>query len=271
MNRYLITLLLAVFSFSGFTQTSSEFDSLIWSDEFEGEGMIDTTKWFHQTQLPPWGSWFGGLIQHYTDRVENTQLKDGKLHLVAKKETYKDQGYTKEYTSARLNSKFAFTYGRVEVRAKLPKGMGTWPAIWMLNTNINEAGAYWERNGYGTTSWPDCGEIDIMEHWGTNQDVIQSALHNRSSFGDKVENVGSQKVDGVSEKFHVYSVDWNRDRMVFSVDGEVHYMYNPPVKNAETWPYNSDYYFLFNIAILPEIDPAFKESAMVIDYIRVYQ
>lgn len=130
---------------------NGEFNTLVWADEFNGSGPLDSEKWFHQTQLPPGGSWFGGLVQHYTDREENTFQKEGFLNMVAKKETFEDQGYTKEYTAARLNSKFAFTYGRVEVRAKLPKGVGTWPAIWMLNTNIDEDGAYWDNQGYDTT------------------------------------------------------------------------------------------------------------------------
>ncbi len=249
----------------------SEFNTLVWSDEFDGEGAIDSAKWFHQTQLPPGGSWFGGLIQHYTDEVTNSFLQNGHLNLVAKKEKYIDQGETKEYTSARLNSKFAFTHGRLEIRAKLPKGVGTWPAIWMLNKNIDEDGAYWDNQGFGTTKWPHCGEIDILEHWGKNQDYVSSAVHNSSSYGDNVINLGGQKLVEASEQFHIYTLDWSKEKMVFSVDGVEHYVYNPPIKNSETWPYNADHYILLNIAIEPDIDPKFTESAMVIDYIRVFQ
>ena len=133
--------------------------TLVWNDEFDGNGAIDSTKWFHQTQLPNGYSWYNNELQHYTDRIENSYVSNGTLKIVAKEETYSDQGQTKEYTSARLNSKYAFTYGRVEVRAILPEGVGTWPAIWMLGQNINEVGAYWQTQGYGTTSWPDCGEV----------------------------------------------------------------------------------------------------------------
>jgi len=250
---------------------TKDFNTLVWADEFDGSGPIDSEKWFHQTQLPPWGSWFGGLVQHYTDREENTFQKDGFLNMVAKKETFEDQGYTKEYTAARLNSKFAFTYGRVEVRAKLPKGVGTWPAIWMLNTTIDEDGAYWDNLGYDTTKWPHCGEIDIMEHWGNNQDYVSSALHNGSSYGDEVVNVGGQKIQNASDEFHIYTLDWTPEKMVFKVDGKEHLTYAPKTKDENTWPYDSDYYFLLNIAILPEIDPSFTESSMLVDYIRVYQ
>ena len=249
----------------------SDFTTLVWSDEFDGTGAIDSEKWFHQTQLPPGGSWWGGIIQHYTNREDNSYLKDGYLHLVAKKETFDDQGEIKQYTSARLNSKYAFTYGRVEIRAKLPEGNGTWPAIWMLNTNIDEDGAYWDNQGLGTVKWPTCGEIDILEHWGKNQNYVSSAVHNASSYGYKVANVGGQTLKSASDDFHIYGLEWSAERMVFTVDGVPHFTYEPADKNSNTWPYDSDYYFILNIAIEPDIDPDFTESAMVVDYIRVYQ
>ena len=249
----------------------SEFNTLVWSDEFNGNGAINSENWFHQTQLPPGGIWWGGLIQHYTNREDNSHLKNGYLNLVAKKEIFNDQGEIKQYTSARLNSKFAFTYGRVEVKAKLPEGIGTWPAIWMLNKKINEDGAYWDNEGFGTVNWPICGEIDILEHWGKNQDYVSSALHNASSYGYQVLNLGGQKIEGASNKFHIYTLDWSEEKIIFSVDGVVHFQYEPSIKNSDTWPYDSDYYMILNIAIEPDIDPKFIESSMEIDYIRIYQ
>ncbi|MDC3132601.1 glycoside hydrolase family 16 protein [Flavobacteriaceae bacterium] len=242
---------------------------LVWSDEFDVDGPIDATKWFHQTQLPPGGSWYNKEVQHYTDRLENSYVKGGVLNIVAKKETFKDQGHTKEYTSARLNSKYAFQYGRVEVRAKLPIGVGTWPAIWMLAKNIKEDGGFWT-DTHGTTAWPACGEIDIMEHWGSNQNYVQSAMHTTSSHGNTV-NRGGQTIATVSSAFHTYELDWNSERMIFSVDGVPHYTYNPKVKDAKTWPYDSPQYFLLNIAIEPIIPEEFTQSAMEIDFIRVYE
>lgn len=247
------------------------FNTLVWSDEFDSTGAIDPEKWFHQTQLPHGGSWWGGIIQHYTNREDNSYLKNGYLNLVAKKEIFDDQGEIKQYTSARLNSKFAFTHGRVEIKAKLPEGIGTWPAIWMLNKTINEDGAYWDNRGFGTVNWPNCGEIDILEHWGKNQDYVSSAVHNGSSYGYQVENVGGQKIDGASNKFHIYSLEWTKEKMIFSVDGIEHFRYEPAIKNSATWPYDSDYYLILNIAIEPDIDAAFVESPMVVDYIRIYQ
>ena len=246
------------------------FDNLVWSDEFDGSGAIDGSKWFHQTQLPAGGSWYNGEIQHYTNRIDNTFESNGVLNLIAKKEVFTDQGQTKQYTSARLNSKFAFKYGKVEVRAKLPFGVGTWPAIWMLGKNITETGAYWQTQGFGTISWPACGEIDIMEHWGNNQNYVQSAMHTPSSFGGTV-NHGGQTVSTASTQFHVYALQWTQEKMVFSVDGVEHYTYNPAIKDANTWPFDTEQYLLLNIAIQSSIDTNFTQSAMEIDYVRVYQ
>ena len=157
-NAFLLSALFAL-PVIGFSQ-STRYDSLVWSDEFNYNlgGGIDPNRWFHQIQLPNGSSWYNGEIQHYTNQDTNANVKNGKLFLRAVKESYTNQGVTKNYTSARLNSKFAFKYGRVEVKAKLPTGAGTWPAIWMLGKNISEPGAYWQTQGFGTTPWPskDC-------------------------------------------------------------------------------------------------------------------
>lgn len=230
---------------------------------------VDARKWFHQTQLPWGGSWFNNELQHYTNRLENAYVSDGSLKIVAKKETFSDQGHTKQYTSARLNAKYAFKYGRVVVRAKLPTGTGTWPAIWTLGKNINEAGAYWQTQGFGNTTWPACGEIDIMEHWGSKQNFVQSAMHTPSSHGGTI-NHGGQVIDTASTQFHVYEMDWQRDKIIFRVDGVEHYRYAPKIRTSSTWPYTSEQYLLLNIAIEPSIDSSFNQSAMEIDYVRVY-
>jgi hypothetical protein len=222
------------------TYTYGACSSLIWSDEFNGDGAVDATKWHHQTTLINGDSWYNGEIQHYTNRQTNSNQSNGALNIVAKKESFTDQGVTKQYTSARLNSKFAFKYGRVEVRAKLPVGVGTWPAIWTLGKNITETGGFWSST-HGTTAWPACGEIDIMEHWGSNQNFVQSAMHTPSSFGN-TSNLGGQIVPTASSAFHVYTLNWTADKMEFSVDGVIHYTYNPTVKNASTWPFDKEQY-----------------------------
>ncbi len=266
----LTVLIIGFTTFKSCKENSRKFETLVWFDEFEGNGVIDTTKWFHQTKIPAHGSWYNNEIQHYTNRIENTFLDNGYLHIVAKKESFKDQGVAKTYTSARLNSKYAFTYGRIEVRAKLPYGVGTWPAIWMLGKTINEKGAYWETQGFGSTSWPECGEIDIMEHWGHRQNFIQSALHNTSSHGN-TKNLGGRTLEDVSNTFHVYAAEWTKDKITFSIDGIEHYTYKPEIKNEDTWPYDTDQYLLLNVAIQPKIATTFTESAMLVDYVRVYQ
>ena len=230
---------------------------------------VDANKWWHQTTLPNGHSWHNQEQQHYTNRLDNAYISNGILKIKAKKESFKDQGVVKQYTSARLNSKFAFTYGRVEVRAKLPTGHGTWPAIWMLSKNINEPGAYFQSQGFGQQSWPDCGEIDILEHWGKDQNHAQSAIHTRSSYGNTV-NLGGQVIPTISSEFHVYALDWTPEKLVFSVDGKHHYTYNPSNKNQATWPFDSPQYVLLNFAIEKVIDPEFTEASFDIDYVRIY-
>ncbi len=247
----------------------SIYSELVWSDEFDGTGAIDGTKWFHQTQLPNGSSWYNNEQQHYTNRIENSFLDSGYLHIMARRENFTDQGQTKQFTSARLNSKFAFTYGRVEVKAKLAFGVGTWPAIWMLGKNVNEPGGFWQSQ-FGNTGWPACGEVDIMEHWGYNQNYVSSALHTPSSFGNTV-NVSGTRLPDVSNTFHVYGLEWTPEKMKFSVDGNVFYTYAPIPRDASTWPFDADQYLLLNVAMQPSIDQNFTQSPMIIDYVRVYQ
>ena len=265
--RFISFLLLLLSSIALFAQNNTY--QLVCSDEFNKDGSVNDSKWHHQIQLPNGSSWYNNEIQHYTDRTENSSVSQGTLKITALKENFTDQDVTKGYTSARLNSKFAFTYGRVEIRAKLPSGIGTWPAIWMLGKNINEPGGYWTKS-YGKLGWPACGEIDIMEHWGNNQDFVQSAMHTPSSSGETV-NKGGRTITGVSQEFHVYAMEWTKNEIIFSVDGMEHYRYAPAVKNPETWPYTADQYLLLNLAILPEIQPTIEKAVLEVDYVRVYQ
>ena len=248
------------------------YTDLVWADEFDTNGAIDATKWHHQTQLPQGGSWYNGEQQHYTNRIENSSVNNGFLDITAIKENFTDQGQTKQYTSARLNSKFAFTYGRVDVRAKLPFGDGTWPAIWTLGKNINEDGGFWD-NQYGTVGWPACGELDIMEHGLHPTNQVSVAIHTPSSYGSTV-NTSIQPLADVANDFHVYSMNWSPDQITFLIDGVGFYTYNPAVKNDDTWPFYLEQYLLLNIAMGGNggaIDSNFSQSSMVIDYVRVYQ
>ena len=249
------------------------YDVLVWSDEFDTDGAPNASKWHHQTDGPNGGGWFNGEEQHYTARTDNSFVSNGQLHIVAKKENYTDNGVTRNYTSARLNSKYAFRYGRVDVRAKLPSGDGTWPAIWTLGKNISEQGAYWQTQGYGTTSWPACGEIDIMEHGLHATNVVSSAIHTPSSFGSTV-NTATYSLADVANDFHVYSMNWSPNQITFLIDGVGYYTYNPASKNDSTWPFDLEQFLLLNVAMGGNggtIDPNFTQSSLVIDYVRVYQ
>jgi beta-glucanase (GH16 family) len=232
---------------------------LVWSDEFDGSGAPDSTKWGYDIGTGSNG-WGNGESQYYTNRLENAKVENGFLIITAKAESYEGSNYT----SSRLltQGKFDFTYGRVEVKAKLPSGGGTWPAIWMLGAN------------FPTVGWPACGEIDIMEHAGNRQGIVQSAMHTSSSSGNTV-NHGAQTLSDVSTEFHVYTVEWSSEKMVFSVDDLVHYTYNPSTKNSDTWPYDKDQFIILNVAMGGSfggtIDPNFVQSSMEIDYVRVYQ
>ena len=276
-NDTLLKLFFSFFLVSQFclAQVDVVYSDLVWSDEFDTNGVVNSDKWFHQTQLPAGGSWFNGEVQHYTNLSTNSFVDNGLLHIVAKRESFTDQGFTKQFTSARLNAKFAFTYGRIDVRAKLPIDSGTWPAIWMLGKNINEDGGYFDA-AYGTTNWPACGEIDIMEHGifpSENINFIQSAIHTPSSNGNTV-NKGGIVASDLANSYHVYSMNWSPNQISFLLDDVIFYTYNPAIKNASTWPFDKEQYLLLNIAMggyAGTIAPNFTETSMDIDYVRIYQ
>jgi beta-glucanase (GH16 family) len=276
ITRFCILFSLFLISQFCFAQVDVVYKDLVWSDEFTTNGPVNNTNWFHQTQLPAGGSWFNGEVQHYTNRIDNSYVDNGSLKIVAKKESYTNQSVTKQYTSARLNSKFAYLYGRVDIRAKIPKDAGTWPALWLLGKNVNEDGGFFDAI-YGTANWPACGEIDILEYGITRSkpdNYIQSAMHTPSSFGNTVDIGGVVVGDNIANNYHIYSMNWSPNQISFLLDGVVYYTYNPAVKNVSTWPFDKEQYFLLNIAmggIAGPIDPSFTQTAMDIDYIRVYQ
>lgn len=231
--------------------------ALVFADEFNGEGSPDNSKWVFEIGNSGWGN---NEVQYYTNRTENAKMEDGVLKITAQKENYEGA----PYTSARLKTqgKFEFTYGKVEVRAKLPNGGGTWPAIWMLGSNIN------------TVGWPAGGEIDIMEHVGNNPGHVISAIHTPSSHGN-TQNVTTKEVPDATSEFHVYGLEWDETKLQISIDGVVHYTYNPATKNENTWPFNKNQFLLLNIAVGGtlggDIDPEFTSGTMEIDYVRVYK
>ncbi|WGD34766.1 family 16 glycosylhydrolase [Olleya sp. YS] len=249
--------------------TDPIYDNLVWSDEFDGSGAIDTNKWFMQTQLIAGDSWANGEQQHYTNRIDNAYRDNGSLKIVAKGETYTDQGVTKNYTSARLNSKFSFKNGRVEIRAKLPSIAGTWPAMWLLGKNINEDGGYWDNQGFGTTSWPACGEIDIMEpNIAKNQILATWHWDNGNGYMYDSNSIATSNAD-TSQNFHIYELVWSEQNMKIYMDGTL-------INQLTTVdPFNQEFYILLNVAMGGNlggpIQSGFNQDTMEIDYVRVYQ
>lgn len=273
--KTLVLLLIIIFSRITHAQVDVIYNDLVWSDEFDESGELNGVKWHHQTQIPAGGNWYNGEVQHYTNRPSNSYVENGVLKVVAIKEPFTDQGVTKQFTSARLNSKFAFTYGRVDIRAKIPVNQGSWPALWLLGKNITEPGGFFSST-YGTSPWPACGEIDIMEHGITPSQptgFVQSAVHTPSSFGNTV-NHGGTIANNLGTEFHVYSMNWSPNQITFLLDGIAFYTYNPAVKNASTWPFTADHYLLMNIAmggVAGNIPNSFSQATMEIDYVRVFQ
>ncbi|MGV6830073.1 MAG: family 16 glycosylhydrolase [bacterium] len=256
-----------------FEPTSDDpvYDELVWSDEFDGTGNVDTNNWHHQIiPIINGVDWANNELQHYTDRPVNSYIEDGKLVIKALKETYTFNS-TKEYTSARLNSKFAFTHGRVDVRAKLPSVAGTWPAIWLLGKNISETGAYWQTQGFGNTPWPLCGEIDIMEP-NIEKTLILATWHWDSNDGMGYQINSDNIAVSASETtgdFHVYSLEWSPTEMRIYYD-------NVLVNQMMTvTPFNNEFFILLNLAMGGNlggtVDPAFTDDVFEIDYVRVYQ
>ncbi len=164
------------------------------------------------------------------------------------------------YSSARIKTEGLqeFTYGRVEARAKLPTGGGTWPAIWMLGAD------------YLTNPWPAAGEMDIMEHVGNQQDIVFASTHDPNNFGGNART-GSVLVTGASDEFHIYEMEWTETEIKFAVDGIVYHT----VSNDSSLPFNKDFFFILNVAMGGtfggNVDPAFMESTMEVDYVRMYQ
>jgi beta-glucanase (GH16 family) len=275
LNKITKSVLFLLFVNISLAQVDVVYNDLVWSDEFDTNGAVNATNWFHQTQLIAGDSWANGEEQHYTNEITNSFIENGVLKIIAKKEPYTNQGVTKQYTSARLNSKFAFTYGRVDIRAKIPTNQGTWPALWMLGKNINEQGGYFNAT-HGTTNWPACGEIDIMEHGITSWQpagFVQSAIHTTSSSGATI-NHGGTIANNLGTAFHVYSMNWSPNQITFLLDGVAFYTYNPTVKTPSNWPFTAEQYLLLNIAmggVAGVIPSNFTQATMEIDYVRVYQ
>lgn len=229
--------------------------SLFWSDEFDKSGAPDPAKWGFDIGTGSDG-WGNQELEYYTDDIKNAFIENGTLKVRAIKENYKGSAYT----SARLLSKgkFEFKYGRVEIRAKMPKEVGTWPAFWMMGNDL------------GKVPWPDCGEIDIVEHRGSEPNNIVGALHYPGRAGGNC-NRNSILLKDVINEFHVYRLDWSSTSIQIFVDDKLFHV----VPNSPDIPYNKDFFLLLNLAIGGgfggPVDSTFTSAIFEIDYIRVYK
>ena len=251
----------------------NEFDDnyfLVWGDEFEYDGKLDESKWHHQIIPPNNGSWWNNEEQHYTNSTKNSIVSDGTLKIIAIKENYTVDNSTKNYTSARLNSKFGFKYGRVDVKAKLPATQGTWPAIWTLGTNINEIGNFFG-DSEGSVGWPRCGEIDIMEQNGWNKNELYGYFHFANPQGEYGNHGNITSISNASGEYHIYSMEWTDEIIKILIDDKE---FVSLINNGNV-PYDNRHYLLLNIAIGGnlggDIDPSFSQDRMEIDYVRVFQ
>jgi beta-glucanase (GH16 family) len=236
---------------------------LVWSDEFDYTGIPDTTKWNYD--LGGNNGWGNNELQVYTRLPQNVRVDQGNLII----EAHHDSIEGKAYSSARIVSKGKgdWLYGKIEVRAKLPYGRGTWPAIWMLPTD-------WEYGG-----WPTSGEIDIMEHVGFNQGSVHGTIHTASYNHIKhTEKSGQVTIPDVADTFHVYAINWTKDKIEFFVDNKLYYTAQKSENDTfKEWPFDKKFHLLMNIAVggnwggKEGVDESVWPQKMEIDYVRVYQ
>ena len=250
----------------GFTYDEQNLNyKLVWSDEFDYTGAPDPKKWVYDVGGHGWGN---NEMQYYTEG-KNVKVENGRMIIEARREDVENR----EVTSTRIKTagKGDWLYGKIEVSAKIPKGLGTWPAIWMLPTG-------WEYGG-----WPKSGEIDIMEHVGYDEDVIVTSIHSETYHHSiQTEKNASKLLKGATDGFHVYAVEWLPDKIKFFVDGELWFMYTPSDYSNEPatykeWPFDKPFHLIINLAFggfwgaAKGVDMDLFPITYEIDYVRVYQ
>jgi beta-glucanase (GH16 family) len=234
---------------------------LVWSDEFNYTGSPDSTKWSYNVGGNGWGN--GEKQMYIAHRLKNCRVENGKLIIEALKERVGDNAYT----SARLvtQGKAEWTYGRIEVCAKIPAGRGSWPAIWLLRAAE-------------PLKWPDDGEIDIMEHVGYDPGNIHATVHcARYNHLNGNQKTAITHVPDCNTTFHVYAVEWNSNIITAFVDGKKYFTYTNENTGKDAWPFNQPFYLILNIAVggswggIKGIDDAAFPQRMEVEYVRVYK
>lgn len=250
---YLIQLTFALTMIS----CESNAEEILFQDEFEGTALnLDSWNYELGDGCPKLCGWGNNERQLYTKK--NIEVRDGNLVITA---THAND----LYESGRITTKdkFEFTYGTLEVRAKLATGEGLWPAIWLLGANID------------THTWPACGEIDMMEYVGKEPHTIYTSLHTADSYGETI-NTKKTILSDIEEGFHIYKTNWTEESITFYIDDQKVYTFNPNDKNEETWPFNKPFYMLINMAIGgnfggPAVDDGIFPKEFIIDYVRIYK
>jgi len=230
-------------------------NTLIWADEFDGTE-LNLNNWGFDIGQGSWG-WGNNELQYYTDSSSNVTVSNGYLNITAKNEQFGPANYT----SSRIKSKdlFEFQYGKVEARIKVPVGQGLWPAFWMLGANIDDV------------SWPQCGEIDIMEH--VNTEAVIHGTHHYNNNGHQY--FGSTAFCDASE-FQVYGIEWSPSSIKWILNGTMYFQANISSSSVSKEEFHEPFFFLINLAVggnwpgPPNGSTQFP-AVMQVDYVRVYQ
>jgi beta-glucanase (GH16 family) len=237
--------------------------SLVWADEFEQPGLPDATRWVHDTGMNKVG-WHNREKQYYSGpRLENAAVQDGRLVITARREDLSAQADWggQAYSSARLITagRRDWTYGFFEVRAKLPCGKGTWPAIWMLGSQ---------------GGWPAGGELDILEQVGSNPNRVFSTVHTSAGSGGNGQGAATTLADPCSA-FHNYQMHWTAQQIRFGIDGVVHFTYRNPGTGTAAWPFDRPQFMILNIAIGGDlggpVDDNIFPVTLQVEHVRVFQ
>jgi beta-glucanase (GH16 family) len=252
---------------AGRTDETLPFTQLVWSDEFDVPGKPDTGRWDYDLGdgCPNVCGWGNNELEYYTENEKNARIENGHLIIEAHKESAGD----KLYTSARLvtRARGDWLYGRLEIRAKLPRGKGTWPAIWMLSTD-------WKYGG-----WPASGEIDIMEHVGYDPGVVHGTIHTEAYNHQKGTHKGEHiEVADAQDEFHDYAIEWRENSINFFVDNQqYHRVERSATDGYEEWPFDQRFHLILNLAVggnwggAEGVDESIWPQRLVVDYVRVYQ